>query len=158
MRLLPALGLAPRPALAPAVASVLAVVLLASLAGCGGASKGAELTGYWEGLMVSENDDEVYEVTLELEVEDGELTGAGRISDDAGTEVPIDVTGGDLGDEGPEVSVEFEDAFGGSGLQGQLTGEVSGEKFSGTAEADGGNSTGPINDDLVFELEKTGEG
>ena len=143
-----------RVALAPALAGVLLAALALGAAGCG--SPAASVTGVWEGRMVSEEDDTVYEVTLDLETENGALSGDGRISEGSSTEAPIDVTGGEV--DGSEVSVDFQDAFGGASFQGKLSGEVSGEVFSGTARAYGANSTGPIDDELVFTLEKSGEG
>ena len=152
-----ALALGTRPAriaLAPALAGVLLAALALGAAGCG--SPATSVTGVWEGRMIIEDDDAVYEVTLDLETENGSLSGDGRISDDSGYEAPIDVTGGEV--DGSEVSVSLEDAFGGAGFQGRLSGEVSGEEFSGTGKWYGTSATNAAGDAFAFELEKSGEG
>lgn len=130
----------------------LAAVIVAAtfglgLSGCGG----AEVSGTWEGEMVGEND-EVLQLTLELQQEGSEIAGEGLVEGESGDGGPLEVTGGEV--EGSEVTIEFEDAFGGQSVQGELNGELNGDTMSGEVRAYGANATGPIDDTLTFELQR----
>ena len=128
-----------------AVAVVAAVALCVS--GCGG----ADVSGTWEGELVGE-DDEVLPLTLELQQEGAEISGEGVVGDDSGEGGPLEVTGGEV--EGSQVTIEFEDAFGGQSVQGELNGDLSGDTISGEGRAYSANATGPIDDALTFELQR----
>ncbi len=130
-------------------AAVVAVAAFAlAVTGCGG----ADVSGTWEGEMVGE-DDEVLALTLELEQEGNEISGEGIVESESGDSGPIEVSGGEV--EGSEVTIEFQDAFGGQRVQGELNGDLSGDTISGEGQVYSANSTGQIDDTSTFEIQKT---
>lgn len=128
-----------------------ALILVAAFAlvvtGCGG----SDVSGTWEGEMVGEND-EVLQLTLELQQEGAEIAGEGLVEGESGDGGPLEVSGGEV--EGSQVTIEFEDAFGGQSVQGELNGELDGDTMSGEGRAYGANATGSIDDTYTFELQR----
>lgn len=129
-----------------------ALLLVAAFAfavtGCGS----AEVSGTWEGEMVGE-DEEVLQLTLELQQEGTEIAGEGVVESESGDGGPLEVTGGEV--QGSQVTIEFADAFGGQSVQGELNGELNGDTMSGEGRVYSANATGPIDDSSTFELQKT---
>lgn len=91
-------------------------------------------------------------MTLELAAEDGELAGEGVIAGDSGEGLPLEVTGGEV--SGSEVTIEIADAFGGQARQGDLEGELSGDRISGEGRVFSADSSGTEQDSAPFEIER----
>lgn len=126
----------------PFVVLGFAASLSMAVASCASA---AEVEGTWEGQILDDAG-EAIDLRLELEADGSEITGDGVA--DGG--LPLEVTGGEV--EGADVTIEFQDGFGGERVQGELEGEMNGDTISGEGPVYSDNSSG---EPQPFELQRT---